>query len=98
MHSRCLLPSSSTEASLSIIHSVKECPFGDTCKYDHDIQAYFSRREPDIGPLCPVWSVHGYCPVGLNCRWAQSHVTEDLKLVYKKEQIPIEEVGGDGGV
>lgn len=40
----------------------------------------------------------GYCPVGLNCRWAQSHVTEDLKLVYKKEQIPIEEVGGDGGV
>lgn len=76
----------------------KDCPFGNDCKYDHDIPAYFARREPDIGPMCPVWDVHGYCPVGLNCRWARSHITDDLKLVYKEEKIPIEEVGLTSGM
>ena len=45
--------------------------------------------------MCPVWDAHGFCPVGLNCRWARSHVTEDLKLKKKPEsdQVPIIEVG-----
>lgn len=49
--------------------------------------------------MCPVWDVHGFCPVGLNCRWARSHVTEELTLKTKpeEEQVPIIEVWiGDG--
>ncbi|OAO15656.1 tRNA-dihydrouridine(47) synthase [NAD(P)(+)] [Blastocystis sp. ATCC 50177/Nand II] len=78
----------------SFIARETECPKGDNCKYSHDIPGYMQNRAPDIGPKCPIWDVHGYCPYGLNCRWVGSHCTEDFKLVAKpkEEQIPIVEL------
>lgn len=76
----------------------KECQFGDKCKYNHDIASYFANREPDISPMCPVYEAHGYCPVGLNCRWAGSHTTADYQIVSKpeSEQTPIIELNTAG--
>ena len=78
----------------------RECPYKDSCKFDHDVQAFFAARQPDIGPVCPVWEKHGYCPMGLNCRWAGSHTSADLKPIAKpaEEQIPIVEYNEIGNL
>ena len=48
--------------------------------------------------MCPVFEAHGFCPVGLNCRWAGSHTSSDFKIVTKpeEEQIPILELNTAG--
>ncbi|OAO17951.1 tRNA-dihydrouridine(47) synthase [Blastocystis sp. ATCC 50177/Nand II] len=72
----------------------KTCPFGRACRHEHDIHAFFRKRDADIGSVCPVWNRHGYCPSGMNCRWASSHTDwKQLKTIEKKkeEQIPIVE-------
>ena len=78
----------------------RECPYKDSCKFDHDVQAFFANRQPDISPMCPVWERHGYCPMGLNCRWAGSHTSSDLKPVAKptEEQTPIIEYNEIGNL
>lgn len=78
----------------------RECPYKDSCKFDHDVQAFFANRQPDISPMCPVWEKHGYCPMGLNCRWAGSHTSADLKTITKptEEQTPIIEYNEIGNL
>ena len=49
--------------------------------------------------MCPVWKEHGYCPAGLNCRWALSHISlPNYQLIVKPEteQHPIIEVTARG--
>jgi len=63
-----------------------ECPYGDKCKYPHDMKAFMasSKRPKDIGAECVIFKKHGYCPYGVNCRWGLSHVCsktgENLRL------------------
>ena len=60
--------------------SPKECPFGDKCKFEHDLRKYLKdhKREDltSFGGVCPVWEVKGYCNVGWKCRFVKSHMTE----------------------
>lgn len=75
----------------------QNCPFGDKCKYEHDIRTYLKdgKREDlgTFGGVCPIWEVKGRCPAGWRCRFASSHSKEveredgrkELVLVVKRE-------------
>ena len=49
------------------------CSFGDKCKFNHDIEAYLSQKDPDLPGLCLFWSKTGRCPYGVACRYYGTH-------------------------
>lgn len=51
----------------------KECSFGDSCKFSHDVNEYMKRKPKDLGARCPVFDALGYCNDGLSCRFAMAH-------------------------
>ncbi|EFQ95267.1 hypothetical protein PTT_06777 [Pyrenophora teres f. teres 0-1] len=75
--------------------SPKECPFGEKCKFEHDLRRYLKEgRRADLTTLngqCPVYSVKGFCHFGWKCRFVGSHseerTTEDgrQELVLKED-------------
>lgn len=50
------------------------CPFGDQCKYSHDIIKYLESKPPDLGPRCHEYETYGYCRTGFMCRYGDSHI------------------------
>jgi hypothetical protein len=62
---------------LAIIQG-RVCPYGDSCKYSHDMKDMLAQRPVDIMaeiPLsCPLYSRKGYCPFGIQCRFGASHL------------------------
>ena len=61
------------------------CPFGDKCRYVHDVKQYLEHKAPEIKseyfPVCPVWQSLGYCPMGYKCCFLSSHCNlETLEL------------------
>jgi tRNA-dihydrouridine synthase 3 len=57
----------------------KTCPFGDTCRFSHDIKEYIATRTPDIVSEsgeggCHIYNKFGYCIYGAMCRFGASHV------------------------
>ena len=68
------------------------CPFGDRCRYDHDIRKYLNEhKRKDLttfgGGVCPVWEVKGRCPVGWKCRFVGSHCMEVTLEDGRKELV-----------
>ncbi|AQZ13694.1 DUS3 (YLR401C) [Zygosaccharomyces parabailii] len=62
------------------------CPFGDDCRFVHDVELYISTKKPEIESKyfseCPVFKALGYCPMGFKCRFLSSHLKHDpLQLV-----------------
>lgn len=53
------------------------CKYGDKCKFLHDRVEFMKRKPKDIGEHCPVFSEHGYCPMGISCRLGSSHLDEN---------------------
>eukprot|EP00981_Chlorochromonas_danica_P006375 scaffold1365_cov163-Ochromonas_danica.AAC.65 len=52
----------------------ESCPYTDHCQYSHDIFAYLSKKPADLGPVCLIFEKFGYCPSGITCRFAASHI------------------------
>ncbi len=52
----------------------KECPFGPTCKYSHDVDSYLSAKPQDFSDRCHLYYDLGKCEYGLACRAARSHM------------------------
>jgi tRNA-dihydrouridine synthase 3 len=50
------------------------CPFGDQCKYSHDILKYLESKPPDLGPRCHEYDTYGFCRTGFMCRYGDSHI------------------------
>lgn len=68
----------------------KICPFGDKCKYSHDMKELLSMREEDIQGVkggCPHYRIHGKCPFGIACRVGGEHLNlaTGENLTKKKE-------------
>lgn len=67
-----------------------ECPFGDQCRYIHDIDVYLSHKKPEITceyfQACPVFESLGYCPMGFKCRFLSTHVEKDTRELVTKPQ------------
>ena len=71
--------------------SPKECPFGDKCRYEHDLRAYLSQyKRQDLSTLegrCPAWQARGWCNSGWRCRFVGSHSTEKETPDGRKELL-----------
>jgi len=75
--------------------SPKECPFGDRCKFEHDLRKYLKegRREDltTLGGRCPVYEAKGYCHLGWKCRFHNSHSEERETEDGRKELVLLED-------
>lgn len=45
---------------------------GESCKYNHDVDAYLEQKEPDLPGECPFAS-KDVCPYSITCRWRSWH-------------------------
>lgn len=52
----------------------EQCPFKDTCQYEHDILGYIASKPPDLGPTCYQFDSFGLCPNGFMCRFGDAHI------------------------
>jgi hypothetical protein len=50
------------------------CPFGDSCKYSHDVTAFMAERQADLGPTCASYDLFGHCRMGAMCRFGSGHI------------------------
>lgn len=80
----------------------KECRFGDKCKFSHDKEDFVSKKLPELEGPCYIYDTFGHCPYGISCRFAASHMTEDLQNktndeIYNKDKAwkPINELSSD---
>lgn len=56
------------------------------CKFQHDLTAFFEKKPPDIADKCYIYSTKGFCPYGVTCRFATTHLDENLKNIQSNEQ------------
>lgn len=67
-----------------------ECPYGDGCKFSHDLASFLATRPTDISEVeggCPNFNTFGYCMYGAMCRLGSSHITKTGQNVCK--EVPI---------
>jgi len=58
------------------------CPFGDSCKYSHDLKEMLANRPPDITQVekdennirCPRFRNYNFCEFGVMCRVGEGHI------------------------
>lgn len=65
----------------------RECPFGDNCRFYHDVAEYLATKPADIGESCYLYGTFGKCTYGLSCRFAKAHTTPDFKTMENLELI-----------
>lgn len=67
------------------------CPYGSSCRFDHDVTSYMAQKPPDIGPRCYHYDTYGWCSSGLLCRFGSMHIdNESARPLLRAEK--------DGGV
>lgn len=72
---------------LSVLHSNKECPYGDKCHFLHSVADYMASKPADIGENCYLYETYGKCTYGLSCRFAKAHTTPDFKTMEKADLV-----------
>ncbi|XP_064383246.1 tRNA-dihydrouridine(47) synthase [NAD(P)(+)]-like isoform X2 [Halichondria panicea] len=65
--------------------STTKCPFGDRCRYMHDLQSFMNAKPPDISENCYLFKSYGKCPYGVACRYGAKHLTVDLKNIVNED-------------
>lgn len=69
----------------------EECPFGENCRFSHDVASYLKTKEPDITTLtCPEYSNFGFCSSGFMCRMGDCHIDKEKCINLQRP----EEEGG----
>ena len=66
------------------INDHASCPFGEKCRYTHDITKFIASKPPDISDRCYVFEKFGMCPFGVACRCGSSHLTSDFVNIVIK--------------
>uniref|UniRef100_Q6PEH0 tRNA-dihydrouridine(47) synthase [NAD(P)(+)] n=1 Tax=Danio rerio TaxID=7955 RepID=Q6PEH0_DANRE len=61
------------------------CPYGEKCRFLHDVSEYLSTKAADLGDQCHLFNTLGKCPYGLTCRYAKAHTSADLKNMVNTE-------------
>jgi len=79
------------------------CPFGETCRFSHDLKGYMATRPTDIAELaeamgggCPTFKNSGYCFYGAMCRVGSCHITKIGENV-RNEEVMAERRKQNGG-
>lgn len=71
--------------------SPRQCPFGDKCKFEHDLRRYLKEVKKDdlitFDGICPVWRARGKCRLGWSCRFVKSHSKEVEHEGGRKELV-----------
>lgn len=75
----------------SVIQDNRECPFGDKCRFYHDVAEYLATKPADIGESCYLYDTFGKCGYGFSCRYAKAHTTPDFKTTVNAELIKANE-------
>lgn len=72
-----------------------ECPFGESCRFEHDLRTYLREHKREdlttFNGLCPIWDALGRCHAGWKCRLVGSHSTERDTADGRKELILLED-------
>jgi len=65
-----------------------QCQYGESCKFEHDLEKYIESKPKDLEGVCPVYEAIGYCPSGLKCRWLFTHYTNGrLTIVDELKEL-----------
>ncbi|XP_024530818.1 tRNA-dihydrouridine(47) synthase [NAD(P)(+)]-like [Selaginella moellendorffii] len=54
------------------------CPFGENCRFSHDLEGYLAQKPEDLPGVCPSVSLNVPCPYGVRCRFYGTHTKQDL--------------------
>lgn len=68
----------------------KKCSL-ENCRYVHDLQQYLADKGEDLGEKCVIFETKGFCPRGVTCRFAKSHLDEEgrnIKATHYDENKP----------
>lgn len=55
----------------------RECSFGESCRFSHDLRSFLANKPADLGETCPIFTLKGRCKFGVTCRYGRSHILED---------------------
>lgn len=83
----------SKKACLSFMRG-ELCPFGEKCRYSHDLKELMAARLPDLievpanketGLRCPKFRLYGICEFGLTCRVGSEHISPSTGENLRRE-------------
>jgi tRNA-dihydrouridine synthase 3 len=81
--------------SLASEFTPEQCPFGDGCRFEHDLRKYLKQyKREDLTTFngrCPVWDVYGVCFSGWRCRFVGFHMAERELPDGRKELVLMED-------
>ncbi|XP_046573550.1 tRNA-dihydrouridine(47) synthase [NAD(P)(+)]-like [Haliotis rubra] len=63
----------------------RDCFYGSSCKFCHDVGKFMANKPPDIGDKCYVFENYGRCSQSIACRYGSKHIDSDFKNVVNKE-------------
>ena len=52
----------------------RDCTTARRGRFSHDLAAAFAARPADLGERCPIYTLHGHCRFGVNCRFGSEHL------------------------
>ena len=65
----------------------RTCPYGDRCKFSHDVQKFVESRQTVVDKNCYMFAKYGRCPFGVTCLFADQHLTENFSNVVNQELV-----------
>ncbi|KAL9254831.1 tRNA-dihydrouridine(47) synthase [NAD(P)(+)]-like-like protein [Drosera capensis] len=69
------------------------CPYGDKCRFSHDIESFKAQKSADLDGVCPFSADERRCPYGLSCRFLGTH-KDSASSGNLNVQREIDEVNG----
>ena len=69
----------------------RPCPYGDGCRFSHDLAAYMQERPDDLGETCPIYTLRGHCRFGVRCRFGSCHLDATTGTNLRTEVTPAPE-------
>ena len=83
---RCRIPYSEQLCSSLHLHGGAgvTCPFGENCRYMHDVEKYMASKPEDLGDRCFLFETYGRCSYGPACRFGGSHLSARFENIVNE--------------